>query len=198
VKARMNKYTASGPSTAPVSTINLPPALSRPFSAQAPPSPTASMRTYPSANMPMFGSPTNQQVNVPPTLSMPNPSVPNFPAQQARLPQSHSHGDVSSLQNQGRPPSRDEKMPRSASMILTPGGSTNGGWVDGMAHLQIAEPKIFPGVVQERTRRNSLRHGSSSENIGDGTAGSALSKTSTKDWDAHSIEDVVEEEERED
>jgi hypothetical protein len=84
-------------------------------------------------------------------------------------------------------------------MIMTPGAVGSAAWADGISHMHIgsAEPRIFPGVVHERTRRNSLRQVATSENVGDGNAGAAaLSKTTTKDWDAHSIENVVEEEER--
>ncbi len=80
---------------------------------------------------------------------------------------------------------------------MSPGGSSGALWADGISHMHIgsAEPRIFPWVVHERTRRNSIRQGAISESLGDGNAGgAALSKTATKDWDGHSIEDVVEEE----
>jgi hypothetical protein len=84
---------------------------------------------------------------------------------------------------------------------MTPGSSTSAPWIDGISHMHIgsAEPRIFPGVVHERTRRNSLRQRRTSENLGEGIAGElALPKMSTKDWDGHSIEDVVEEEKEDD
>lgn len=200
VNVRVDKYTAAGPNTRSVSTNNLPPPLRTPgFSAQAPPSPTASMRTYPSATMPTFGSPPYHQTSAAPSAPMPNPAAPNFPAQQARIPQPYSHADVSTLNNPVPPPSRDGKPSRSPSMIMTPGGSTSFPWADGISHMHIgsAEPRIFPGVVHERTRRNSLRQGAGSESLGEGNAGVALSKTATKDWDGHPIQDVVEEDEKE-
>lgn len=71
-------------------------------------------------------------------------------------------------------------------------------WDDGISqsHISGAEPRIFPGVVHERTRRNSVRQGSSSEKDADGgaLAGMGLSKLSTREKETSGLEDPVLEE----
>jgi len=56
-------------------------------------------------------------------------------------------------------------------------------WSDGVSPT----PKMFPGLVQERTRRNSIKQNSGSERDYDGAA---LSRPRT--WDGH--EEAVPEE----
>lgn len=71
-------------------------------------------------------------------------------------------------------------------------------WDDGISqsHISGAEPRIFPGVVHERTRRNSTRQGSSSEKDADGGtfAGLRLSKLSTREKEMNGLEEPVLEE----
>ena len=55
---------------------------------------------------------------------------------------------------------RDHSRPaRSSSVIISPSQANGTSWVDS----QPPPPRMFPGVVHERTRRGSLRKGSSSE-----------------------------------
>lgn len=82
----------------------------------------------------------------------------------ARIPASYSNADVGSLdlQRSGRDHSRPA---RSSSMIMSPSQANGTSWIDGTP----PSPRIFPGVVHERTRRGSLRQGSSSEKEIDAT-----------------------------
>lgn len=74
------------------------------------------------------------------------------PAKLARLSGSHSKID---MQNG---PQEDIRPGRSSSMILSRGVTNNPYW-----HDQSVEPRIFPGLVHERTRRGSLKRESGSE-----------------------------------
>lgn len=49
----------------------------------------------------------------------------------------------------------------------------NGHWIEhfGHSHISGTEPRIFPGVVRERTRKGSILQGASSEYDLDGNAG---------------------------
>ena len=82
----------------------------------------------------------------------------------ARIPASYSNADVGSLdlQRSGRDHSRPA---RSSSIIMSPSPANSTSWIDGTP----PPPRIFPGVVHERTRRGSLRKGSSSEKDADAT-----------------------------
>lgn len=68
-------------------------------------------------------------------------------------------------------------------------------WDDGISqsHISGAEPRIFPGVVHERIRKNSIRQGSSSEKDADygAFAGLGLSKLSTREKDISGLEGSV-------
>lgn len=87
------------------------------------------------------------------------------PAKLARLPGSHSNIDIENqnvLQEESRPR-------RSTSMILsrvTPKNSYR--------HDQSAEPRIFPGLVHERTRRGSVKRENGSEYDSDVIASAGL------------------------
>ena len=57
-------------------------------------------------------------------------------------------------------PGRDHSRPaRSSSVIMSPSQAIGTSWVDSPP----PPPRMFPGVVHERTRRGSLRKGCSSE-----------------------------------
>ena len=70
-----------------------------------------------------------------------------------RIPASYSNSDVRGLDTQRARQSPSKPPARSSSMI------TSTSWIDGAP----SQPRIFPGVVHERTRRGSVRQGSSSE-----------------------------------
>lgn len=84
------------------------------------------------------------------------PSSTNLPLRAARVPAYSSNIDVKGSDLQST--ARDDSRPvRYSSMILSPSNSTY--WTD----VTPPPPKIFPGVVHERTRRGSVRQGSNSE-----------------------------------
>lgn len=55
-------------------------------------------------------------------------------------------------------PQEDGRPGRSSSMILSRAATNNPYW-----HDQSVEPRIFPGLVHEQTRRGSLKRESGSE-----------------------------------
>ena len=69
-----------------------------------------------------------------------------------------SNADVRSpdLERRGRDLSRAAK---SSSVLTSPSQANSPAWIDGTS----PPPRMFPGVVHERTRRGSLRQGSHSE-----------------------------------
>ena len=72
-------------------------------------------------------------------------------------PACHSHADVRGLDMRA---ARDHSTPaRSSSVIMSPSQANGTSWVDSPP----PPPRMFPGVVQERNRRGSLRKGSTSE-----------------------------------
>jgi len=85
-------------------------------------------------------------------------SANNIPSR-SRDQTSYSNADIKSvgLQQTGKVPS---KLPRSSSMSMSPSQAYGASyWTEGIP----PSPRIFPGVVHERTRRGSVRYGSSSE-----------------------------------
>ena len=100
-----------------------------------------------------------------PTKALPPPaaaatahSTQTYPSRATRMPASYSNADVRSLdiQRTGREHTRPV---RSSSMIMSPSQANGTSWIDGTP----PPPRMFPGVVHERTRRGSLRQGSTSE-----------------------------------
>lgn len=91
----------------------------------------------------------------------------------APIPGSYSNADVRSLDLQRT--GRDHSRPaRSSSMIMSPSQANGTSWIDGAP----PPPRMFPGVVHERTRRGSLRQGSSLEK--DATAPNSDFTTATR------------------
>ena len=105
--------------------------------------------------------------------------------QAARLPGSYSSADMRSLDTRDSQQGDGNTLPRPTSANFSSPISTSGNWVDslGQSHISGTEPRIFPGVVHERTRRGSLRKGSGSEKDPDGFVGiaPALSKLTIKE-----------------
>ena len=96
-----------------------------------------------------------------PTKAPPSPAVEMHPCQgnpsrAAHLPYFSADVRNLDLQRTGRDRSR---LARSSSMITSPSQVNGTFWIDGTP----PPPRMFPGVVHERTRRRSLRQGSSSE-----------------------------------
>ncbi len=85
-------------------------------------------------------------------------SATNLPPR-SRIPNSQSNSDVKNFDGQ-QVGQTSSKLPRSSSMIISPSQAHGASyWNEGIP----PPPRIFPGVVHERTRRGSVRHGSSSE-----------------------------------
>lgn len=79
------------------------------------------------------------------------------PAKLARLSGSHSNIDIRDIDIQNIP-QEDSRPGQSSSTILPRAVTNNPYWND-----QSVEPRIFPGLVHERTRRGSLKRESGSE-----------------------------------
>jgi hypothetical protein len=120
-----------------------------------------------------------------PPFTIPNPNSPNFPAQQARIPQSFSSKDISSLTTANtltRDPSSAESLRRD-SVVLSPTGGTPGeSWSGALGEgaLSGSAPRFFPGVV---SRRETLRQGSFSEKDPDNLSKAYLSQIDGKTQD---------------
>jgi hypothetical protein len=98
-------------------------------------------------------------------------SIPD--AKAARVPVSKSTTDMEPLQLQTSPP-RNRAMSRSATMIMSPAEQAHL-----VSHMSAQEPRMFPGVIHERTRRGSVR--ASTANPDMGTLGPALAKMAVKE-----------------
>ncbi|KAH0537097.1 putative zinc finger protein [Glutinoglossum americanum] len=169
--AMIDRYTSTTPHMA-ITTPAVPLHLQSQYFQQGPPSPTTSMRTNPST--------TNTSLDPPPFQQQHQPGYPlhhstSFPTQAARIPVSHSSSDMANLSSNNAASSRDSSsawpgtQPLSLSFpspttTIVGGGSVGGGqhWspvLEGMKELTLngSEPRIFPGVVMSRHRRNSQR-----------------------------------------
>ncbi|RDW88140.1 hypothetical protein BP6252_00172 [Coleophoma cylindrospora] len=146
--AMIERYAAMAhPTQAPISTLNqeqLP-------TSQAPASPTSSLKTNVSAT----------------TLETAShiPAYSPFPAKSARIPTSHSHGQLHS-DSPSKPHSQASQQ-ASSPHIASTGIPREQSWpIDGFGdlHLSASEPRIFPGVVSRTQRRESgARKSSQSE-----------------------------------
>ena len=148
--AMIDRYTAGSGSAQPVSSATLPP---RYHKSHELPSPSASMRTNPS--LPNFHVnneclPRGQYHPV----TMPH-GPPLHSAQAARLPLSFLTKDLRGAEPRERS-TEDSMLGRPTSMIVPPAQPADS-WADGLS-----EPRIFPGVIHERTNRNA-RQGSGSD-----------------------------------
>jgi AMP deaminase len=156
----INRFTENAETAQPVSSLNLPPGKTKARNPAEPPSPSASMKTnfsmsnlqYTATNQTAsamdsvtntmaYGSPLIHAQSVPQRYSfreLPGPAVDNRTQS--------SYGGQASKQS----PTVSAK-PEKWVEIPTP------------SHIDGTEPRIFPGVVHERTRRNSLRKDSVTE-----------------------------------
>ena len=103
-------------------------------------------------------------------------SAPKTSPNSTRIPKSHSNLDMTSTDG-AQPPLPQKTPTRSSSMI----------WSDGARPA----PKMFPGVVHERTRRNSMRQNSESERDSDSLF---LSRPRTKDGHEEAVPEIPAEE----
>ena len=129
-------------------------------------SPSFSMKTnasVPSHTLEFSGSRHNQQ-RFPylPPAAIANPSV--LPSVQATRILTYSNVDPQSPDlrhpHQGSINKHARILPVS-QMLVTPSGA----WTDQprQSHIDGTAPRLFPGIVHERTQRNSTRQGSGSE-----------------------------------
>ncbi len=114
------------------------------------------LERYAAAFVPSQMMTTPMKAPSPPAAAM--HSSQTNPSRAARIPASYPNADGRSLDSQrtGRNHSRPA---RSSSLVISPPQANGTAWIDGTP----PPPRIFPGVVHERTRRGSLRQGSSSE-----------------------------------
>ena len=201
VYERIDKYTSSTAPAEPVSS-NLSPLILRKFSSQAGASPSTSMRTNPSATNLYLESTSyrqgTQQLSFLPPPAIPHPSS-TFPAQAARVPSAFSAADIRTSVTQDPHQRVNGKLLRSSSMTTTP-MNPNGYWGEhfGHSHISGTEPRMFPGVVRESTRRGSIRQGSSSEHDTDGNAGpGSMGISGVKGKEHTTLDDILIEEQSE-
>jgi hypothetical protein len=71
-------------------------------------------------------------------------------------------------------PQRNRATSRSAAMLMSPAEQAHF-----VSHMSAHEPKMFPGVIHERTRRDSVRASTTSQDMG--TLGPALAKMAVKE-----------------
>ena len=154
----IDRYTGATSSAQPVSSVMLPPPALRSSGTHGAPSPSISMRTNPSTTNLYMKDPSSY----PPLPPAEIPHSPTFPTRAARIPTSFSSKDMRTLDRHTSVGAN--QRPTSSSFV---NGSISGAenWGDGIH----AEPRIFPGVVHERSRRKSLKAGSTSGSTsGDG------------------------------
>ena len=201
--AMIDRYTnASVPSN--LSAVSLP--VTQDSNGPVPPSPTASMRTNPSATNPMTNSIALDMANF--RMGSSNPTNPVQAAtSHAYQPnaQAARQGDVSGAQQDGspaasrRPPLGKEPARRESSMVVSspiaiegqgmpfppqPDDAASALPFDSLS-LHSAQPKMFPGVVSKRRRSSLTRIGSLSGPAGgegqqDGEGALGLSTGSLK------------------
>lgn len=97
-------------------------------------------------------------IRAPPTSATATHSTQTRSPRAAPTPAAYSNADVRSVDFHRT--GRDHNRPaRSLSMIMSSSQANGTSWIDGTS----PPPRMFPGVVHERTRRGSLRQGSNSE-----------------------------------
>ena len=191
----IERYTVAATSTEPVSTTNLPPPIPHYYQSQAAASPSISMKTNPSTSYLHSESHENEQLSRLPLTAIPH-STPLHSIQSARV-RLYSNKDVRGIDTRFQQSSAGySAKPASATMgPLTP--STL--WADDLekSYISGVEPKLFPGVVHERTRRTISRQGSTSELDPEGFCGSkpGIPNPSLQGTKERGGEQVIEEEE---
>ncbi|MCJ1287966.1 AMP deaminase [Xylographa opegraphella] len=189
----IDRYTVAVTSTEPVSTTNLPPPVNHHYQSHAAASSSLSMRTNPSASHVYQES---QNIEQPSRLFLATVpySTPLYPIQSART-RPYSNKDIRGIDPRLQQISAGQPAkPTSATMLsLTPTTLWAGDL--GKSHISGVEPKLFPGVVHERTRRTSSRQGSTSEldTDGFGASKSGISNLSLQYMEHSGVEQVIEE-----
>lgn len=122
------------------------------------------------------------------------------PAQAARIPTNHSHGDMVAYAQQQKA-NVNPNLPKSQSMVFTPPGGPNAqappmppmtlsptstfpqitptmSRTDSIVNMDGSQPSMFPGVVMNRQRRSSLQRPDSSGDAGLGGSGQSWGRRS--------------------
>jgi len=141
---RIEKYTSGGATEPLSSSLVNNSQLFSPPNQTVPTSPTASMKTNPSA--------LNLGERIAPFPSLANSGG---PSQSPRMNPTYSATDIASLS--GGTASNPLGL-RSSSMIFMPGAGSMA-QPSPQPSLDGFEPRMFPGVVSRRTRKNSTRSG---------------------------------------
>ena len=193
----IDRYTAAATATEPVSTTNLPPPVPHPYRSQAAASPSASMRANSSATKLYFGG-AQKQPNLAATASA--YPMPSSPVQATRSKISLKRSSLSTkemrsadhnLQQAGA--GQPARSPSATLAPITPSTSLTEELRD--THISGIEPRIFPGVVHERTRRENTRSGSIPEdNNTFGVFNRGSSELSIWDVDGSGLEEPGQEE----
>ena len=195
----IDRYTAAATSTEPVSTTNLPPPRTYQNQTRATGSPSMSMRTNVSMSNLYLEDPDQQgsnQLSRLPSAALPY-ATPSNVSQTHRVKASYSNKDLRGTDSriQQGPGSQSGRSSMANMLPLAPSTS----WTPdlGQSYISGIEPKIFPGVVHERTRRASSRQGSRSENDtgGFGGYGSGMSRLAFQDTEESGPEEVMVEDE---
>ena len=147
--AMIDRYTAGTNSAQPVSSATLPPPRTNSIESQDPPSPSASMHTQPSRGNADMGTETPIPATASPIRRVESSRHVPFRSEKEARSTDTSLLDVSVMSTK---PSFNQP-----GVGLEPRVRS---WTDTFRAL---EPRIFPGVVHERTRNASLRQNSGSE-----------------------------------
>ena len=179
--------------TEPVSTANLPRPATPDYQSQAPASPSTSLKTNPSATVLYMEGPNKQGQQQQMMPAAPGVQTASTSLQNARIPSSQSQQEIRPFDTRPQHGSMT-RAARSPSVIMSPTLSSTM-WADTMGHSHIsgAEPRMFPGVVYERARRNSMRQGSQSEGDLDGLTAPAagFSKLVLRDTNENNREESM-------
>lgn len=103
-------------------------------------------------------------------------SIPD--AKAARVPISKSSNDLEPLHLQTSPQQRNRASSRSASNMMM---SASEQAQLALGHLSANQPRMFPGMIHERARRNSLKVSTGERDLG--TLGPALAKMAVREED---------------
>ncbi|MCJ1477032.1 AMP deaminase [Lambiella insularis] len=196
----IDRYTVAITSIEPVSTADLLPPAPPCYQPHAPPSPSISMRTNPSAANPFAEGPPqpiSKQTPLPNDAAAPC-SAPTHPTAPARSRLSYSNRDARNSEYRLLQ-SKDAGLPPAKPSLTTAATPTPiNSWAEeiGQSHISGIEPKLFPGVVHERTHRTSSRQGSSSELDPDGFRGGlGVSKLNIQGREESGFEEAIHHEE---
>ena len=190
----IERYTATSTSTEPVSTSNLPLPGQNIQQSQAAASPSASMRTNLSRTNLFQGYRTQTNFEQPlhlPVAALTHPTL-HSPVIAARNQMSVQSKDERCRDTQWQQSNANQPT-RPLSANITPLIQATS-WTDDLEHSRIngIEPRMFPGVMHERTRRASTRQASGLDTDGLGAVGRSISKLDLQNMERKGFEEAVE------